>query len=70
MSILQQEGFHAILSENNLIMATEKSATDHPENINRLLVQSGNVPSMLNVEEEELEEYFLRIIKERSNQPI
>jgi ABC-2 type transport system ATP-binding protein len=38
------------------------SAVEHPDEINRLLVQSGAPPTRLMVEEEELEQYFLRLV--------
>ena len=38
------------------------SAIEHPEDINRLLVCAGILPTQLMVEEEELEQYFLRLV--------
>ena len=38
------------------------SAIEHPEDINRLLVCAGILPTQLVVEEEELEQYFLRLV--------
>jgi ABC-2 type transport system ATP-binding protein len=38
------------------------SSIEHPEEINRLLVEAGTPPTMLVVEEEELEKYFLRLV--------
>ena len=38
------------------------SAIEHPENINCLLVKAGTPPTQLMVEEEELEDYFLRLV--------
>jgi ABC-2 type transport system ATP-binding protein len=35
---------------------------EHPEEVNRLLVEAGTPPTMLAVEEEELEQYFLRLV--------
>jgi ABC-2 type transport system ATP-binding protein len=35
---------------------------EHPEEVNRLLVEAGTPPTMLVVEEEELEQYFLRLV--------
>lgn len=62
VSILAKEGFNATVTENGLIEITNKNAVLHPENVNALLVNSGYPPTMLKVEEEELESYFLRII--------
>ncbi len=39
-----------------------QSSIERPDEINRLLVMSGNSPTMLVVEEEELEHYFLRLV--------
>ncbi len=38
------------------------SSIERPDDINRLLVTAGNPPTQLVVEEEELEQYFLRLI--------
>ena len=38
------------------------SSVEHPEDINRLLVDAGTSPTHLVVEEEELEQYFLRLV--------
>jgi ABC-2 type transport system ATP-binding protein len=38
------------------------AAVSHPEEINRLLVEAGTPPSRLLVDEEELEQYFLRLV--------
>ena len=40
----------------------EPSSVDHPEEVNRLLVNAGTPPAYLAVEEEELEQYFLRLV--------
>jgi ABC-2 type transport system ATP-binding protein len=37
-------------------------SVEHPDDINRLLVDAGTPPTRLAVEEEELEQYFLRLI--------
>jgi ABC-2 type transport system ATP-binding protein len=38
------------------------SSIEHPDDINRLLVNAGTPPTQLIVEEEELEQYFLRLV--------
>ncbi len=40
----------------------QSSAVEHPDAVNRLLVESGVSPTRLAVEEEGLEEYFLRLV--------
>jgi ABC-2 type transport system ATP-binding protein len=61
-TILENKGFIANHLEENLLELNDKDTIAHPDKINVLLVQSGCVPTMLRVEEEELETYFLRII--------
>jgi ABC-2 type transport system ATP-binding protein len=43
------------------------AAVSHPEEINRLLVKAGTPPSKLLVDEEELEQYFLRLVGAKEN---
>lgn len=62
MSILTRKGYNATVNEEGLIEITNKNAIIHPEDVNSNLVDAGFPPSMLKVEEEELESYFLRII--------
>jgi ABC-2 type transport system ATP-binding protein len=50
-----------ILSDG-IIQLQSTHAIEHPEEINLILVNSGTPPSQLLVEEEGLEEYFLRLI--------
>lgn len=47
---------------NGTLNLSSAQAVEHPEEINHLLVEAGAVPSALLVEEEGLEEYFLRLI--------
>jgi ABC-2 type transport system ATP-binding protein len=44
------------------IQLKDAEAVSHPEQINRLLVDAGTPPSRLWVDEEELEQYFLRLV--------
>jgi ABC-2 type transport system ATP-binding protein len=44
------------------IQLRNAAAVSHPEEINRLLVEAGAPPTRLLVEEEELEQYFLRLV--------
>ncbi len=50
-----------VLEDGTLELKTP-SSVEHPETINRLLVEVGNPPTQLMVEEEELELYFLRLV--------
>jgi ABC-type multidrug transport system, ATPase component len=65
MTILDNIGFNAAVNEEGLIEITGKNAVLHPENVNLNLVNAGFPPSMLKVEEEDLESYFLRIISNK-----
>jgi ABC-2 type transport system ATP-binding protein len=40
----------------------DPSSVDRPDEVNRLLVQAGVPPTQLMVEEENLEQYFLRLV--------
>jgi ABC-2 type transport system ATP-binding protein len=62
ISLLESKGHNCSLTEDGLIKVTDTSAINHPENVNFHLVKAGFSPSMLKVEEENLESYFLRII--------
>jgi ABC-2 type transport system ATP-binding protein len=62
-SFLENKGYAVNNAENGLIELTDKDGIAHPEKINILLVQNGYPPTMLQVEEEDLETYFLRIIR-------
>ncbi|MGZ7067306.1 MAG: ABC transporter ATP-binding protein [Methanobacterium sp.] len=62
ISTLSKEGFNATLTDDGMIEITAENAIIHPEKLNSNLVNAGYSPTMLKVEEEELESYFLRII--------
>ncbi|RPI02361.1 MAG: ABC transporter ATP-binding protein [Calditrichaeota bacterium] len=61
-AILGEKGYTVNRVQNGLIELADKDAIAHPENINVLLVQGGCPPTLLRVDEEDLEDYFLRII--------
>ncbi len=60
--IIEKNGYSANLPENGILEVTGKDALSEPEKISLLLVQSGFAPSLLKVEEEDLETFFLRVI--------
>jgi len=66
--VLSAAGYSADILPDGSIELKGKAAIEHPDNIASQLVQSGDPPIHLMVEEEELEAYFLRIIgiEERS----
>jgi len=59
---LINDGYSVNQSENGNLEVTGKEATDHPEHIASILVQAGFPPTLLKVEEEDLESYFIRTI--------
>jgi ABC-2 type transport system ATP-binding protein len=59
---LAEQGFTATVSENGMLEIPGSDAIAHPENVNTILVNSGKSPTMLKIEEEDLETYFLRVI--------
>jgi ABC-2 type transport system ATP-binding protein len=60
--ILKGKDFTVTIDEFDVIESLDNKAITEPETISTLLVNSGLPPKMLNVIEEDLETYFLRII--------
>ncbi len=52
----------ADILRDGIIELKNAPAIEHPDDINRLLVNAGASPTQLVVEEEELEQYFLRLV--------
>ncbi len=63
-STLARAGF-AVKTNGNTIVLTETRAVDAPEEVAALLVHAGTPPSRLAVEQEDLENYFLRFTGEK-----
>lgn len=61
-SVLHNAGQPATASPNGMLELTTPAALDHPDEIASLLVQAGTPPTRLQVEQEDLEEYFLRLV--------
>ena len=61
-SILTQNGFVPGKINENLIEINDASAISKPDTIATIMVNAGCPPTLLKVEEEDLESYFLRII--------
>ncbi len=57
------EGYLPDLSQDGNLEIMGQKAIEHPENIASVLVRAGLPPTLLKVEEEDLESYFLRIIR-------
>jgi ABC-2 type transport system ATP-binding protein len=60
---LSNEGIKSTIAENGILEIIDKEAIEHAERINETLVNLKYPPSMLKVEEEDLETYFLRVIE-------
>ncbi len=59
---LSTAGHPAEFLHDNTLEIKDSYSVDHPDNIVSLLVQTGFPPTYVVVEEEELEQYFLRLI--------
>ncbi len=60
--VLATAGQPAKILQDGALELDNNFSVEHPEQINSLLVQSGLAPTQLMVEEEELEQYFLRLV--------
>lgn len=61
-AILVKKGYDVSETHEGLLEVWGRDAINCPEKVASLLVNEGNPPSLLKVEEEDLESYFLRII--------
>jgi len=61
-AVLSGAGFGAEFLPNDLIAVRDKTALERPDEIATRLVHAGHAPTMLNVEQEDLEHYFLRLV--------
>ncbi len=61
---LTQAGF-AVRDEEGTILVTDERAIQSPAEVATLLVNAGTPPTRLAVEQEDLEQYFLRLTKEK-----
>jgi ABC-2 type transport system ATP-binding protein len=59
---LTAAGHPAEILQDGTIELKNTSSVEHPDDINSLLVKAGAPPTQLMVEEEELEQYFLRLV--------
>jgi ABC-2 type transport system ATP-binding protein len=60
--VLIAAGQPAEILPDGSIELKNASSVERPEDINSLLVNAGAPPTQLMVEEEELEQYFLRLV--------
>ena len=61
-SILTQNGYIIEITNDNLLETNDESAISKPDSIATILVNAGCPPTLLKVEEEDLESYFLKTI--------
>jgi len=61
-SVLLSAGFAADMTADGNIEVKDDAAMERPDDIATRLVKAGHAPMMLNVEEEDLEHYFLRLV--------
>ncbi|WNS42393.1 ABC transporter ATP-binding protein [Paenibacillus sp. MMS20-IR301] len=60
---LIQAGFKVRVSGNGTMLLRDEQAITHPDHISKLLAYANMPPTMIRVEEEDLEAYFLRMIE-------
>jgi len=61
-AVLRSAGFGTDFSSNGAIEVKDAEAVERPDDIATLLVNQGEPPTMLEVEKEDLEQYFLRLV--------
>ena len=61
-SVLLGAGFTADITADEAIEIKDAAAIERPDEIATLLVKAGHAPTMLDVDQEDLEHYFLRLI--------
>jgi ABC-2 type transport system ATP-binding protein len=61
-SVLCNAGFAAVSTSDGVIEVKDTMAVERPDDVAKLLVNAGLAPTMLNVEKEDLEHYFLRLV--------
>ncbi len=61
-SVLLSAGFSADMTSDGTVEVKDNAAIERPDDIATRLVHAGHAPTMLDVEEEDLEHYFLRLV--------
>jgi ABC-2 type transport system ATP-binding protein len=62
-SILAERGIESTVTDDDSIQIISKDAIGHSATVNELLVRAGCTPSVVRIDEEDLESYFLRTIE-------
>ncbi|HHJ06717.1 MAG TPA: ABC transporter ATP-binding protein [Anaerolineae bacterium] len=66
--VLAHAGFTAEMVSAGMIAITDAQAIEKPDDIATRLVNAGHPPTMLGVEQEDLEHYFLRLVRMEETQ--
>ncbi len=61
-SVLISAGFSTDITSDGTIEVKDTAAIEQPDDIATRLVNAGHAPTMLNIEQEDLEHYFLRLV--------
>jgi len=61
-SVLLSAGFSAAITSDGAIEVKDNAAIERPDDVATRLVNAGHAPTMLAVEQEDLEHYFLRLV--------
>ena len=61
-SVLLSAGFSAEITLDDAVEVKDTAAIERPDDIATRLVNAGHAPTMLHVEQEDLEHYFLRLV--------
>lgn len=62
LAAIRNAGYDAGFTTDGTIETDDARALQRPDDIARLLVQEGNPPTLLHVDEEDLESFFLRLV--------
>jgi ABC-2 type transport system ATP-binding protein len=60
--ILGNAGYSAMINTEDVIVLNDTTALGHPDRLATILVNAGCAPFMIRTEEEDLEQYFLRLV--------
>jgi ABC-2 type transport system ATP-binding protein len=69
LSVLLSAGFAAGMAADGTIEVKDDAAVERPDELATRLVKAGHAPTMLNVEHEDLEHYFLRLVGAEGGDP-
>ena len=69
LTVLNNAGLSAGMTPDGVIEMTDPAAIEKPDEIATLLVQAGHAPTMLYLEQEDLEQYFLRLVGMQGGKP-